>query len=358
MNIKTCACCCQSRPITHFKIRATRAQMKAWGKEGNVRMLYESSRCKDCRKPPRKIAQLTTADIRARILNNSLPNNLSRAQAEDILRRRLANKPKQAADTLTQYHHAQAKVSWDPLIELARAACVRWKYVIKATVSKTLEKPSREMLTYLRTAQSLVEDKIKHMVHQYRQDSPKYKPADILRWEDLLDTYERMQILNLYEEIPYEQRAHLKQQHTLLINTFVTGKEQFQTQSLKPYRPSPTAKRTQSPQELAARKAASRWTKRAKLATKDQQVYLSHIAGLARDCASHIKRGALCGEWTELLGEAHRNGAASVFKRIPPEEQLQLLEKDKLSFNTPAHAATTSTMTEADRAILVIPRRA
>lgn len=67
MQIKICAKCGESHPLSKFKYRSTLAQSKAWGRSGNVRMLLESKLCKDCRpkrKPPRK---LTKKEIHNRV---------------------------------------------------------------------------------------------------------------------------------------------------------------------------------------------------------------------------------------------------------------------------------------------------
>lgn len=87
MQIKTCAKCGESHPLSKFKYRSTLAQSKAWGRSGNVRMLIESKHCKDCRpkrKPPRK---LTKKDIHNRVqtgdMNSFIADKLREKKLQD-----------------------------------------------------------------------------------------------------------------------------------------------------------------------------------------------------------------------------------------------------------------------------------
>lgn len=67
MQIKTCAKCGQSHPISHFTYLATYAQSKAWGRAGNVRMELESKNCKACRPKRKPKAKLSAKEIHNRV---------------------------------------------------------------------------------------------------------------------------------------------------------------------------------------------------------------------------------------------------------------------------------------------------
>lgn len=72
MQIKTCAKCGESRPLSQFTYLATYAQSKAWGRAGNVRMTLESKNCKDCRPKRKSVNQLTKKEIHNRVRSGDM----------------------------------------------------------------------------------------------------------------------------------------------------------------------------------------------------------------------------------------------------------------------------------------------
>lgn len=87
MQIKTCAKCGQSHPISHFTYLATYAQSKAWGRAGNVRMELESKHCRACRPKRKPDRKLTAKEIHNKVqtgdMNVLMARHLRIKQAQD-----------------------------------------------------------------------------------------------------------------------------------------------------------------------------------------------------------------------------------------------------------------------------------
>jgi len=71
-----------------FRKLATPSQMRAWGKEGAVRMTLVSKYCKECRPKPRPLSKLSPAEIKQRIVSGETIYK-DPAKAEKILANRI-----------------------------------------------------------------------------------------------------------------------------------------------------------------------------------------------------------------------------------------------------------------------------
>ena len=87
MQIKTCAKCGQSHPLSRFTYLATYAQSKAWGRAGNVRMTIESKHCADCRPKRKPKTKLSAKEIHNKVqtgdMNVLMAKHLREKQAQD-----------------------------------------------------------------------------------------------------------------------------------------------------------------------------------------------------------------------------------------------------------------------------------
>ena len=83
-----CPKCNTVKPLKSFKKLATPSQMRAWGKEGNVRMTLTMTNCKECRPKPRPLSKLSPAEIKERIISGETIYK-DPAKAEKILANRI-----------------------------------------------------------------------------------------------------------------------------------------------------------------------------------------------------------------------------------------------------------------------------
>ena len=83
-----CPKCNTVKPLKSFKKLATPSQMRAWGKEGNVRMTLTMTHCKECRPKPRPLSKLSPAEIKERIISGEIIYK-DPAKAEKILQNRI-----------------------------------------------------------------------------------------------------------------------------------------------------------------------------------------------------------------------------------------------------------------------------
>lgn len=128
MQIKTCAKCGQSHPVSHFTYLATYAQSKAWGRAGNVRMTLESKHCKDCRPKRKPRTKLSAKEIHNKVqsgdLNSFVALKLREKQAQD-------ERNKQAMAARKRWEKqwkAELKTALAPITKEIASARKAWEY--------------------------------------------------------------------------------------------------------------------------------------------------------------------------------------------------------------------------------------
>lgn len=83
-----CPKCKEVKHMKSFRKLATPSQMRAWGKEGAVRMTLVSKYCRECRPKPRPLSKLSPAEIKERIISGEIIYK-DPAKAEKILANRI-----------------------------------------------------------------------------------------------------------------------------------------------------------------------------------------------------------------------------------------------------------------------------
>lgn len=121
MQIKICAKCGQSHPLSRFTYLATYAQSKAWGRAGNVRMTIESKHCADCRPKRKPKTKLSAKEIHNKVQTGDM--NVLMAK------------------------HLREKQAQDERNKQAMAARKRWLRVWKAELKEALAPITREIIS-------------------------------------------------------------------------------------------------------------------------------------------------------------------------------------------------------------------
>lgn len=121
MQIKICAKCGQSHPLSRFTYLATYAQSKAWGRAGNVRMTIESKHCADCRPKRKPKAKLSAKEIHNKVQTGDM--NVLMAK------------------------HLRIKQEQTERNKQAMAARKRWLRVWKAELKEALAPITREIIS-------------------------------------------------------------------------------------------------------------------------------------------------------------------------------------------------------------------
>ena len=216
-----CPTCREIKEVRHFSRTATRAQAKAWGYSARVRLEYVGKSCNVCNKPPKPLSKLTPMQIKQRISSGNHEGSMGRAQS--ILENRIARGKAGIAQGVKNRSEKLAKESWSTVLTaltLATRRYTRQVCDIKAKQAKqTTPHPSRSSATLLASPHAriayttLILATARAKIKQIKEHiaNGQKKPDTIVRWQDLITEQEREKIQRLFEAIPPEQRATMRQ---------------------------------------------------------------------------------------------------------------------------------------------------
>lgn len=106
-----CPKCNLVKPLKSFKKLATPSQMRAWGKEGNVRMTLTMTNCKECRPKPRPLSKLSPAEIKERIASGETIYK-DPAKAEQILANRIERSKAAMVRSGKEHQYNKKRARW------------------------------------------------------------------------------------------------------------------------------------------------------------------------------------------------------------------------------------------------------
>jgi hypothetical protein len=90
--------------------------MRAWGKEGNVRMTLTMTHCKECRPKPRPLSKLSPAEIKERIISGEIIYK-DPAKAEKILANRIERSTNALIRSGKERQYDKKRERWAGLVE-------------------------------------------------------------------------------------------------------------------------------------------------------------------------------------------------------------------------------------------------
>ena len=111
-----CPKCNLVKPLKSFKKLATPSQMRAWGKEGNVRMTLTMTNCKECRPKPIPLSKLSPAKIKERIASGEIIYK-DPAKAEKILANRIERSKAAMVRSGKERQYDKKRERWAEIVE-------------------------------------------------------------------------------------------------------------------------------------------------------------------------------------------------------------------------------------------------
>ena len=111
-----CPKCKLVKPMKSFRKLATPSQMRAWGKEGAVRMTLVSNYCKECRPKPRPLSKLSPAQIKERIISGETIYK-DPAKAEKILANRIERSKAAMVRSGKERQYNKKRGRWAGIVE-------------------------------------------------------------------------------------------------------------------------------------------------------------------------------------------------------------------------------------------------
>lgn len=225
-----CSKCGEIKPRSSFKKRTTHAQAKGWGKSGRHKLEVVSKNCESCRpklRPPRKlspkelITRATTGDLKigAVVLEGKINKRIQ--DGKDGIRAGIRRKMEKKKRSV-----------WQPMWESVSAARTRARdrltYLKSGRATPT---PDISVIIYAEAVLDLLEKTSEIIKHNKRWAAPlpeKLTPTENNNpsWTDILDKKDIDHIQTLFESIPHQERARMRQSSILNVRTFV---EEFST---------------------------------------------------------------------------------------------------------------------------------
>ena len=111
-----CPKCNLVKPLKSFKKLATPSQMRAWGKEGAVRMTITTKHCKECRPKPRPLSKLSPARIKDLIASGETIYK-DPAKAEKILANRIERSKAAMVRSGREHQFDKKRARWAAIVE-------------------------------------------------------------------------------------------------------------------------------------------------------------------------------------------------------------------------------------------------
>ena len=196
---KFCSKCGAHRPLADFKRLLTRAQMKARGYLGHVRMEIESKLCKDCQPRSKPLEQLTIKQLRNRVVSGDLNELL----ADSIIKeRRESINARRARATSSRWAQLQHK-EWQRMVSTIgmEITSVRHQQKYASTIKDAVRKKyTTEYLGVLNRLRARM---------RIQALKPQETPHSVI-WVDHLHQEEINQVRNVWEALPLETRARMK----------------------------------------------------------------------------------------------------------------------------------------------------
>ena len=224
-----CIKCGEIKPRSSFKKRTTHAQAKGWGKSGARKLEIISKNCESCRpklRPPRKlsprelITRATTGDLKigAVVLEDKINKRIQ--DGKDGIRRGIKRKMEKKQRSL-----------WQPMWESVSAARTRArdrvKYLFAVVLGRTTttttttpsHKPDVSVINYARAVLLATTEVAEIIKHNKRWALP--LPINTTTWTDILPQETKQHLTALFESIPHQERARMRQSSILNVRTFV-----------------------------------------------------------------------------------------------------------------------------------------
>ena len=193
-----CPSCREIKPIKDFRTKSTYIQARSWGCRNCIDITHE--KCVLCRKPPKKIKELTLKEIRNKVLSGDIKGGAIGALAiknkEDELRR----KKREAVER--RWRSVRAK-EWQKLLTDSTPEYTR----VRKQVS--LVPYTKQELTAFFTLyrEALVNVRAMFSLEKRRGDTTPEKDKP---WFAYIPTLKREELISAWEAVPFTQRHTLK----------------------------------------------------------------------------------------------------------------------------------------------------
>jgi hypothetical protein len=190
-----CPKCKLVKPLKSFKKLATPSQMRAWGKEGNVRMTITTKHCKECRPKPVPLSKLHPAKIKDLIASGEVIYKDPR-KAEKILANRIERSQAAMARSGREHQFNKKRERWAAIVEEVSTTHKRFDLRLRNLIRRDTGKENAH-----HSYTTACVDALKRIKLLLNSDQLLLTPPPP-SWQHLLTTEEITTIQSLYNVLP------------------------------------------------------------------------------------------------------------------------------------------------------------
>jgi ribosomal protein S26 len=213
-----CSKCGEIKPRSSFKKQTTHAQAKGWGKSGRHKLEIISKNCESCRpklRPPRKlsprelITRATTGDLK-----------IGAVVLEDKINKRIQDGKDGIRAGIRRKMEKKQRSVWQPMWESVSAARTRARDRLNYLKSgRATPTPDVSVILYAQAVLTATTTTAEIIKHNKRWAAP--LPENTTTWTDILPYETKQHLTALFESIPHQERARMRQSSILNVRTFV-----------------------------------------------------------------------------------------------------------------------------------------
>ena len=224
-----CSKCGEIKPRSLFKKRTTHAQAKGWGKSGRYKLEIMSKNCEPCRPKPRPPRKLSPRELITRATTGDL--KMGAVELDARIKQRIQNGKDGIRAGIHRKMENKKRSVWQPMWESVSAARTRArdrvKYLFASVLGRTTTttpspKPDISVINYARAVLLATTETAEIIKHNKRWALPL---PDTLpnnpTWTDILPQETKQHLTALFESIPHQERARMRQSSILNVRTFV-----------------------------------------------------------------------------------------------------------------------------------------
>ena len=195
-SVMQCAKCKQAKPIADFKTKSTNAQAQAWGYKRAIEIV--SKNCKACRKPRKKVRDMTLKEIQNKIASGDI---FSHAIGELAKQQRIAKGKRGITEGLVKRWKNKRAKDWANLFTSSDKEYERVRaYTYKKDLDPELHAFYTAYLAQIKQARN-------HFSLQCKLGT--LSPKRGLTWWQYISHPSRDRLINQWESIPFALRQHM-----------------------------------------------------------------------------------------------------------------------------------------------------
>jgi hypothetical protein len=214
-----CTSCHEVKPIKDFKTMSTNAQAISWGYKKAIEIV--SKKCSKCRKPRKKLKDLTLKEIHNKIATGDIKGG---AYGEMVKEDRIAEGIRKKRLGVENRWRVVREKFWNDLLNEATKEQTRIRKAVHSAYNPTTPKPYNEHLANFNTAYHEALKNVRALFIVEKRLG-RTTPDKNKQWQDYIGKDTLEELLKLWRAIPPEHKLYIKAPPILHTLTPTEGEE-------------------------------------------------------------------------------------------------------------------------------------